>query len=181
MTKIRTKTLIIINPAAGNGAAGQRRGEIDAMAEKFFNEHQTVVTDGRGRAADYARRALEAGVLKIICVGGDGTLNEVVNGLMSVKVEKKRRPKLGYLPIGTGSDLSKTMGITENLENGLRNISNKQGKWVDVGRATFVGLDGETTRRYFINVLSFALGGEVAGLVNNSGKSMGGFLSFLNS
>ncbi len=179
MTKINTKTLIIINPAAGNGTAGQKRHEIDALAEKFFNEHQTVVTDGPGRAADYARRALEARVAKVICVGGDGTLNEVVNGLMSVKMEKKRRSKLGYLPVGTGSDLARTMGITENLENGLRNIANKQGKWVDVGRATFVGHDGETKRRYFLNVLSFALGGEVADRVNKSSKSMGGFLSFL--
>jgi diacylglycerol kinase (ATP) len=115
----------------------------------------------------------------VICVGGDGTLNEVVNGLMSVKVEKKRRPKLGYIPVGTGSDLARTMGITDIIENGLRNIANKEGKWVDLGRATFVGHDGETTRRYFINVLSFALGGEVAGRVNRSSKAMGGVLTFL--
>lgn len=179
MTKINTKTLLIINPVAGNGAAGRKRQEIEVLAEKFFSGHQTLVTKAPGQAADFARRALEAGVRKLICVGGDGTLNEVVNGLMSVKVEKKRRPKLGYVPVGTGSDLARSMGLTENLENGLRNISIKDGKWVDLGRATFVGHDGETTRRYFINVLSFALGGEVAGRVNNSSKAMGGFLSFL--
>ena len=179
MTKINTKTLIIINPAAGNGAAGRERPEIDILADKFFREHQTLLTEARGQATDYARRALEAGVRKVICVGGDGTLNEVVNGLMSVKVEKKRRPQLGYIPVGTGSDLAKTMGITDIIENGLRNIANKEGKWVDLGRATFVGHDGETTRRYFINVLSFALGGEVAWRTNNSSKVLGGFLSFL--
>lgn len=179
MTKINTKTLFIINPMAGNGAAGRKRYEIDALAEKFFSEHQTLLTDGPGKATEYARRALEAGVRKLVCVGGDGTLNEVINGLLSVKVEKKRRPKLGYLPVGTGSDLARTTGITENLENGIRNIANKDGKWVDIGRATFVDHDGETTRRYFINVLSFALGGEVAGRVNRSSKALGGFMSFL--
>ena len=179
MTKINTKTLLIINPAAGNGAAGRKRQEIEALADKFFSGHQTLVTRAPGQAADFARRALEAGVRKLICVGGDGTLNEVVNGLMSVKVEKKRRPKLGYVPVGTGSDLAKTMGLTENLENGLRNISIKDGKWVDLGRATFVGHDGETTRRYFINILSFALGGEVVRRTNESSKALGGFLSFL--
>jgi diacylglycerol kinase (ATP) len=179
MTKINTKTLLIINPAAGSGAAGHKRSEIDTLAEKFFSEHQTLLTEAPGQAQDYARQALEAGVGRVICVGGDGTLNEVVNGLMSVKVEKKRRPKLGYIPVGTGSDLARTMGITDIIENGLRNIANKEGKWVDVGRATFVDHDGETTRRYFINVLSFALGGEVAGRVNRSSKAMGGVLTFL--
>jgi YegS/Rv2252/BmrU family lipid kinase len=179
MTKINTKTLLIINPAAGSGAAGHKRSEIDTLAEKFFSEHQTLLTEAPGQAQDYARQALEAGVGRVICVGGDGTLNEVVNGLMSVKVEKKRRPKLGYIPVGTGSDLARTMGITDIIENGLRNIANKEGKWVDLGRATFVGHDGETTRRYFINVLSFALGGEVAGRVNRSSKAMGGVLTFL--
>jgi YegS/Rv2252/BmrU family lipid kinase len=179
MTKINTKTLLIINPAAGNGAAGRKRPEIDSLADKFFSEHQTLVTEAPGQAADYARRAVEAKVRKVICVGGDGTLNEVVNGLMSVKVEKKRRPQLGYIPVGTGSDLARTMRITDIIENGLRNIANKEGRWVDLGRATFVDHDGETIRRYFINVLSFALGGEVAGRTNNSSKVLGGFLSFL--
>lgn len=179
MTKIYTPTLFIINPTAGNGGAGRKRPEIEALAERYFPEHQTLVTDGPGRATDYARQAVEAGVRKLICVGGDGTLNEVVNGLFAVKVEKSRRPELGYLPVGTGSDLARTAGITENLEKGLRNIAAGQGRWIDVGRATFIDHGGATTRRYFINVLSFGLGGEVAGRVNRSSKVMGGFLSFL--
>ena len=179
MTKINSKTLLIINPVAGSGEAGRKRAEIETLTEKFFTDHQTLLTEAPGQAREYASQAVEAGVRKLICVGGDGTLNEVVNGLLAVKVEKKRRPKLGYIPVGTGSDLARTMGITENLENGLRNIANREGKWVDVGRATFVDHEGETIRRYFINVLSFALGGEVAGRVNRSSKAMGGFVSFL--
>ncbi|MBU0483402.1 MAG: diacylglycerol kinase family lipid kinase [Proteobacteria bacterium] len=179
MTKINSSTLIIINPKAGNGAAGRKRNEIETLANKFFCEHQTLLTNRPGQAADYARRAIEAGVRKLICVGGDGTLNEVVNGLLSVKVEKNRRPKLGYLPLGTGSDLARTTEITGNIEKGLRNIANNEGKWIDVGNATFVDHDGKKTSRYFINVLSFALGGEIAGRVNRSSKVMGGFLSFL--
>jgi len=152
--------------------------EIKAMTRKFFPEHQMLVTDAPGRAKDYARQALEAGVNQVICVGGDGTLNEVVNGLMAIPVEKKNRPQLGYLPLGTGSDLAKTLGIKSNIENGLRNIADGNGKWVDVGRATFVGHDHQNTERYFINVLSFALGGVVVGRVNQSGKALGGFLTF---
>lgn len=179
MSAIKTDTLIIINPAAGNGAAGRKRLAIDALAAKFFSEHQTLVTDGPGRAGEYASQALAAGVGTVICVGGDGTLNEVVNGLMAGAVEKMRRPQLGYLPCGTGSDLARTVGVSDNLENGLRDIAKRGGKWVDVGRASFVGPEGERASRYFINVLSFALGGEVAGRVNRAGKGMGGFLSFL--
>ncbi len=179
MTKNHTNTLFIINPKAGNGAAGRRITEIETLARRFFTEHRTLVTDGPGRATEYAGQALKEGVGQVVCVGGDGTLNEVVNGLLSLKVEKTGRPKLGYLPVGTGSDLVKTLGITENLENGLRNIAAGGGRWVDVGRATFVGHDRQTTRRYFINVLSFALGGEVVGRVNRSSKVLGGFLCFL--
>lgn len=179
MPEIKAKVLFIVNPRAGNGSAGRRWPEIKKLAEMFFSDQQVLFTDAPGRAIEYGEQAVQARVRTVICVGGDGTLNEVVNGLMSVKIEKKKRPKLGYLPFGTGSDLAKTIGIRENIENGLRNIANKDGKWVDIGRATFVDHEGETVRRYFINVLSFALGGEVAGRVNNASKAMGGFLSFL--
>ena len=179
MAKITSQTLFIINPRAGNGAVARKMAEIKMMARKFFTDHQMLITTGPGKATEYARQALEAGILQVICIGGDGTLNEVVNGLMSLKVEKARRPHLGYLPLGTGGDLAKTLGITTNIENTLRNISEGSGKWLDVGLATFTGHDRKTTSRYFINVLSLALGGEVAGRVNKSGKSLGGFITFL--
>lgn len=179
MKKIDTDTLFIINPQAGNGAAGRKMAEIKLLARKFFVEHQMLVTDGPGRAKEYARQALEAGVRQVICVGGDGTLNEVVNGLMSLDVAKASRPQLGYLPFGTGSDLAKTAGITTNIENGLRDIATMKGKWVDVGLATYMGHNNQITSRYFINAISFAMGGEVADRVNKSSKAMGGFLTYL--
>jgi len=171
-------TVLIINPTAGNGAAGRQKQLIETLAEKFFPDHQIFLTEGPEQTREYARKAAEARKSMVICVGGDGTLNEVVNGLMSVKIDKKRRPKLGFLPVGTGCDLAKTIGITENIENGLRKIAAGHGKWIDLGRATFVNHEGETVRRYFVNVLSFALGGEVAGRTNRDGKAMGGFLTF---
>lgn len=181
MKNIDTDTLFIINPRAGNGAVGRKMALIKLLARRFFIEHQILVTDGPGRAAEYARQALEAGVRQVVCVGGDGTLNEVVNGLMSLQVEKARRPRLGYLPLGSACDLAKTLGITTNIENGLRDIATMPGRWIDVGRATFVGHDHKTTSRYFINGLTFALGGEVAGRVGKSGKALGGFLTFLRA
>jgi len=179
MTKIPGKTLFIINPRAGNGTAGRKTEEIETLAGNFFSAHRTLVTDGPGRATEYARQSLKSGFGHVVCVGGDGTLNEVVNGLTSLKVEKNRRPKLGYLPCGTGSDLAKTLGIPDNIEKGLRNIATNPGQWVDLGRATFIGHDERTASRYFVNVLSFALGGEVVGRVNRSNKVLGGFLTFL--
>jgi YegS/Rv2252/BmrU family lipid kinase len=181
MKKIDTDTLFIINPRAGNGAVGRKIPEIKLLAKKFFTEYQMLVTDGPGRATDYARQALQAGVRQVVCVGGDGTLNEVVNGLMSLEVAKASRPQLGYLPLGTASDLAKTLGVTTSIENGLRDIATMKGRWVDIGRATYVGHNHKTTSRYFINVLSFALGGEVVGRVNKSSKALGGFLTFLSA
>lgn len=175
MKKIDTDTLFIINPRAGNGVVGRKLDGIKLLARKFFPEHQMLLTVRPGQATEYARQALEAGVRQVVCVGGDGTLNEVVNGLMSLEVAKASRPQLGYLPLGAASDLAKTLGVTTNIENGLRDIATMHGRWVDVGRANFIGNDNKSTSRYFINVLSFALGGEVAGRVNKSSKAMGGF------
>jgi YegS/Rv2252/BmrU family lipid kinase len=179
MRKIDSDALFIVNPRAGNGAAGRKLEHIKLLARKFFPDFQVLVTDGPGRATEYAQQALRAGVHQVICVGGDGTLNEVVNGLMALKVEKSKRPQLGYLPLGTASDLAKSVGIETNIENGLRDISSMKGRWVDVGLATFIGHDRKITSRYFVNVLSLALGGEVVGRVNRSSKSFGGFLTFL--
>lgn len=178
MTEIYAQTVLIVNPTAGNGRAGRQRELIEILADKFFAHHQTLVTDRPDRAGEYGEAAARGHVDLVICVGGDGTLNEVVNGLMGSGVNKKQRPKLGYLPLGSGSDLARTVGITENIENGLRNIAAGHGKWIDLGRATFVNHEGETVRRYFVNVLSFGLGGEVAGRINRAGKVLGGFLSF---
>lgn len=179
MKKIDTDTLFIINPRAGNGEAGRRIPEIKLLAKKFFTDYQLLVTDGPGRATEYARQALEAGVRQVVCVGGDGTLNEVVNGLLALPMEKAKRPQLGFLPLGTASDLAKSLGLTTNIENNLRDIASMKGRWVDVGRATFAGPDRQTVSRYFINVLSFAMGGEVAGRVNRASKAKGGLLTYL--
>lgn len=179
MIGINAKTLFIVNPRAGNGAAGRQWPEMELLAEKFFSEHQALVTDAPGRAGEFARQAVKARVEKVVCVGGDGTLNEVINGLMAVEVPRKARPQLGYLPFGTGCDLARTLGISKNHENGLRNIANREGRWLDLGRATFVDHSGATISRYFVNVLSFGLGGEVSGRTNRSSKVLGGFLSFL--
>ncbi len=179
MTKINTRSLLILNPLAGNGAAGRRLPLVKTLARKFFLTSRLLVTERAGQATEYGRQALEDGYSHVVCIGGDGTLNEVVNGLLSRPMEKSWRPKLGYLPVGTGSDLAKTLGITADIEEGLRNIATRQGRWVDVGRATYTGPDQRTVSRHFINVLSFALGGEVVRRVNRSSKALGGFLSFL--
>lgn len=181
MKKIDTDALFIVNPRAGNGAVERKMDLIRLLARKFFIDHRMLLTDGPGRATEYARQALEAGVRQVICVGGDGSLNEVVNGLMAHEVAKASRPQLGYLPLGASSDLAKTLGIPFNIENGLRDIATLKGRWIDVGRATFIGHDNKSTSAYFINALSFALGGEVAGRVNRSSKSLGGFLSYLRA
>jgi len=181
MERITAKTVFIINPRAANGKAGKKWPEISQMSDKFFSSSQVLFTDGPGGAEKFAAQTVEAGVEKVVCVGGDGTMNEVINGLMSREAVGNGRPALGYLPFGTGCDLARTLKISRNLEQGVRDIANKEGRWMDLGKATFLDHDGQTVNRYFHNVLSFGLGGEVAARINRSSKVLGDFLSFLGA
>jgi YegS/Rv2252/BmrU family lipid kinase len=114
-------------------------------------------------------------------VGGDGTLNEVINGLMEEKERRQIDVCLGYIPLGTGCDLARHLSIPVGLEENLTLtlIANSQGRWMDLGKATFRDHAGNPRVRYFHNMVSLGLGGEVVERVNRTSKRFGGFLSFI--
>jgi YegS/Rv2252/BmrU family lipid kinase len=126
-----------------------------------------------------ARRKLVEGFTRIICVGGDGTLNEVINGFMDASGSVRPEAKLGFLPNGTGCDFCRTVSKNMSLENALDIIQADRSRTIDLGRLRYQDHEGRAGIRYFINITSFGLGGEVVDRVNRTSKACGPFLSFI--
>lgn len=169
------KAAFVINPRSANGATGRRIGELRALAGRFFDEVEILETRAQG---DGARLALQAAPSfdRVIAVGGDGTANEVVNGLVQAGAPQVA---FGVLPAGTGSDLVKTIGIQGSWEQALPRIAAAEPRLVDVMEGTFTDPAGQPSVRHGINVIGLGLAGDVVRRVNSSSKALGGHVTFL--
>jgi len=167
----------IVNPNAGGGSTGKKWPEIEAMARDRLGRFDAYVTVRSGEAEAFAKKAAMKGDSTIVCVGGDGTLNEVVNGLMAA--EEQRRPVLGFIPNGTGCDFVRSVVIPRNPAEAIEKIRQRNLRTIDLGRLGFLNHAGRQSVRYFHNVTSFGLGGEVDERVNRTSKRFGPFLSFI--
>ncbi len=166
------QTLFIINPASARGATlrawADARQEV-AAAGVDFDEH---VTTRAGEATEVAREALNIGVTRIVAVGGDGTLSEVVNGYFDDCGRAiNSAASIGLLPSGTGSDFRRSLGLTSRSD-WIRALISSETRFLDAARADFQDLDGASASRTFINVASFGLGGDVSALVNKWRESL---------
>lgn len=154
------KTLIILNPWAGRGVAGERRRDIEAAMARSGIPYDLWTTHARGGATELAWQGAERGYAQIVAVGGDGTINEVVNGIKGAEVQQKRRVPLAIMPFGTGSDFIKSLdGVVANdLAGAIRRVNAGQIKTIDLGLARV----GDSSPRFFINALGIGLDAHVA-------------------
>jgi diacylglycerol kinase (ATP) len=173
------KIVFIVNPHAAAGSAGRSWPVIEALARDRLGPFSAHFTIGPGDAVKLTRQALRSGADTIVCVGGDGTLNEVVNGLMGKDGSRRPDALLGFIPRSTGCDLIKTVPISRELDRALDIIKHAHTRTLDLGRIRYHDSRGHPSYRYFHNVTSFGLGGEVDERVNRTTKAFGGFLSFL--
>lgn len=134
------KTILILNPKAANGKAVDEFPQIFDFLKSENISYDFKYTKSRGHAEKLAKEAVEAGYEKIIVVGGDGTLNETVNGMMKANGSAV----LGILPIGTCNDFIKSIGVPHDLDDALKIALNGSVKAFDVGQV------GD---RFFINVI----------------------------
>jgi YegS/Rv2252/BmrU family lipid kinase len=172
------KTVFIVNPHAGNGSTGRSWPVLATYARDRLGSFEALATKGPGEASHYSRRAVEAGVSRLVCMGGDGTLNETINGIMAAS-ERSPEFVLGFVPNGTGCDLVRTVPIPRNVRAAVDLIAEGRSRPLDLGRLTFRDHRRRTVHRYFHNVASFGLGGEVDARVNRTTKAFGPFLSFI--
>src|ERR1035437_5637570 len=145
------KWLVIVNPNAGNGKGKKDWDKISALLKKEDLHFTARFTEKKGHAIDITREAISAGFRKIATVGGDGTLNEVVNGVFLNEICPTLDISLALIPVGTGNDWGKMFGIQPDYEKAIKIISANKQMIHDVGLISFY--DGtEKKSRYFINI-----------------------------
>lgn len=170
----------VVNPASGNGKTGREWPKIErAIAERFAHSYRAIFTEYPIHAMEITRNLLREKVDKIVAVGGDGTLNEVVNGFFDQGRPINPRASLGILCLGTGADFIRTLHWPGDIYQALERIAHAHIRSIDLGHASFLDLNGNQRQRYFINIADFGLGGAVVDRVNRTSKIFGGKVSFL--
>ncbi len=162
--------LIIANPASANGSTGLRWSGIEAHLRSEGLKFDVKLTEAPGHAIDLVKQAGDAGVSTLVCAGGDGTVNEVVNGLMAI--EDSRRPALAIIPCGTGTDFARGLNLPRDLDGIAGMLSAGKTRSIDVGRVSFVRA-GQALSRHFINIAGLGFDGEVSDVVNRQSKRGG--------
>jgi YegS/Rv2252/BmrU family lipid kinase len=149
------------------------------MARDLLGPFETLMTRGPGEATRMTREQLLGGADRIVSVGGDGTLNEVVNGFFDGPAPVRQEALLGFLPNGTGCDFCRSVPIPSDLKASIETLRRGHVRTIDLGRIRFRDHEGSQVTRYFHNIASFGLGGEVVDRVNHTSKVCGPFVSFM--
>lgn len=174
------KTFVIVNPQAAGGR-GMRLwpGLADEM-HRSLGAYEYEFTNASGVATMLASQAVEQGFERIIAVGGDGTVNEVLNGLFTPQ-GSPLNPSivLGCVPAGSGTDFWKTLGVKETLRTALRHLKGKKARLCDVVRVELADQNGKLLVRYFCNVADVGLGGEVVSRAKRLPSWGSGFFNYL--
>lgn len=161
--------------------AGKKWPFIRNRASQCLTSFQAFFTSGPGDATRITRRLLLEGAETIICVGGDGTFNEVINGFMDEDGPLRKDARAGLLPCGTGCDFCRTVPIPADLDNFFDLIIGDRGLFIDLGRLHFRDFSNRPCIRYFHNIISFGIGADVVGRVKRSKKLPGAPGLFLRS
>ncbi|MCJ7612024.1 MAG: diacylglycerol kinase family lipid kinase [Candidatus Aminicenantes bacterium] len=170
---------IILNPASAAGKTGRRQDEIVALFERVVGgEYSLCITRRPGEATDSSKKALGDGAELIVAVGGDGTIQEVVNGFFSGGRLISPRASLGIINAGTGHGFAQSLGLPEDLERQMRVAAGRTCRLIDVGWARFMNGGAKPVERYFINECQAGIGGEVVRRVGAGRKQFGGALAF---
>jgi len=127
--------LVIVNPIAGRGAGERVIPRIVRLLREHGLSFDLVRTERPWHAAELARQAVVSGYRTVVAVGGDGTSNEVLNGLMAAREAGEGEAAMGVLCVGTGNDFAYGMGIPLDLEEGCAALARGRTRRVDVGHA----------------------------------------------
>jgi diacylglycerol kinase (ATP) len=149
--------LVIVNPKSASGSTRDKWSAVAADLRAHFGAFAVAFTKAPGDGIAIAERAAKAGRKFIIACGGDGTVNEVVNGIMNSGEDVE----FGVLPSGTGGDFRRTLGMPQNHRQAAVALRDGVTKSIDLGRVTFRDHDGGDISRYFVNVSSAGLAAEV--------------------
>ena len=172
-----TKTMVIANPYAAGGKVGRQWSTIQQQLLEALGPIEFVKTQYPGHGVELANEAVVKGYTTLLSMGGDGTHNEIVNGMMESSPEPGQLT-LGILPAGTGGDFRRLLLHGENIGTSASAIANATPTPIDLGLVRFRSHQGVAKEGYFLNISSFGVSGQVVNLVNNSSKRLGGKATF---
>jgi len=157
----------------------KREKELNSLLEQTktligFNDVALFKTEYAGHAIDLASEQVKNNSNIIVAVGGDGTLNEVLNGVLRTPYNETI---LGYFPLGTANDFQKTAGKIRSVEHFINCLNNISVKKINIGKLTCCSLN-EKNIRYFINIADTGLGGFIAKRITQDSKKLGAQLTY---
>jgi YegS/Rv2252/BmrU family lipid kinase len=147
-TSANTPWFAVLNPASGGGRGLRQRARIERLLREAGIDYRLTVSEYAGQAIALAREAARGGCRRFICIGGDGTLNEVLNGALEAGAGETT---LALIPVGRGDDWARTFGIPRDFELAVRLVAAGHTRQQDVGAAVF-DHGGAPIKRHFINV-----------------------------
>jgi diacylglycerol kinase (ATP) len=151
---------VIANPRAGRGRVGEELPELERQLLARRLAHRIRETEGPGHAAELARQALGQGIRFVVAVGGDGTVQEVVNGMLDDDRPVVEDAVLGVVAAGSGSDFIRTFGLPGDAARAVRHLEGDRLYRIDVIRAEY-RVGEATAMRYVPNIAEVGLGAEV--------------------
>ena len=169
-----SKTVFLVNPASNGGATGKRWPELAHRAEGLGLAGETLFSERPGHLIELAEQAVRDGASLLVAVGGDGTLNEVVNGLL----RSGGAAELATIPLGTGMDFVRTHEIPTSFDDAVCIAVGGTSRAIDVGRVRYREWSGAEAERYFANVGSVGMSAAVAQRANGMSKALGGKATF---
>jgi diacylglycerol kinase (ATP) len=166
---------VIVNPVSGRGDGARAVPRIEHELQAAGLDFQLVRTERPWHAAELARKASVDGFDVVVAAGGDGTANEVLNGLMQAKEATGRCAAMGTLCVGRGNDFAFGVGVPRELMAGCRAVAEGRTRWIDVGRVT----GGDFPQgRYFGNGVGIGFD-TIVGFEAQKLKHVHGFAAYL--
>ena len=173
VTAISGTTVFLVNPASAGGSTGRRWPEIAHRAAAKGLVGDAFISEEQGHLTALAAEAVRDGATRLVVVGGDGSVHEVVNG-----IAESGTVELAVIPRGTGWDFVRTFGIPRDLDQAVGVALDGDVRVIDLGLATYRTWAGEEERSTFANVASAGISGAIAKRANETSKALGGKVSY---
>jgi len=167
---------LIVNPAAGAGRTAKKWPQIMSLLKNIGLRFEHDLTEAPRHAIELAKSAAKKGYELVVSVGGDGTINEIVNGLYDAGNIKD--VMLGIISTGTGSDYIRTVGIPRRHVEACQRLLNPQKRVVDLGEVEYAS-NGRAVKRLFVNFAGLGFDAEVVKATTQKFKTLGAVPSYL--
>lgn len=178
--------LVICNPVSGMGRGRESLERVRQAFNAAGVAYSAETTTRQGDAARLAQSATRAGCSAVVAIGGDGTLFEVVNGVMGfarrdVEAGAHSDVAVGLVQAGRGSDFGRSIGTPSDIDAACEQLLAGRTRGVDLGHVSYTSFSGKPRARYFANVAGMGFDAEVTVRANAAPKALGGTVPYLSS